>query len=140
MGGIVSKKQLKEQAMRQTLLVIGGGLNVLFGLLHIWLGWEFHHATHLSPDDRALMEMLNVGAILFVFFFAYASFFYRKELLSTALGKAVLALILLMYLSRAAEEVILSPVFSAVIFAVCLLVAGVYLAAILWKGGSEAWS
>jgi len=126
--------------MKQTLLVIGGGLNVLFGLLHIWLGWEFHRATHLSPDDRALMEMLNVGAILFVFFFAYASFFCGKELLTTALGKAVLALILLMYLSRAVEEVILSPTFSVVIFATCLLVAGVYLAAILWKGGSEAWS
>ena len=126
--------------MKQTLLVIGGGLNVLFGLLHIWLGWEFHHATHLSPDDRALMEMLNVGAILFVFFFAYASFFCRKELLSTALGKAVLVLILLTYLSRAIEEVILPPTFSIVIFAACLLVAGVYLAAILWKGGGATWN
>ena len=126
--------------MKQTLLVIGGGLNVLFGLLHLWLGWEFHCATHLSPDDRTLIEMLNVGAILFVFFFAYASFFCRKDLLSTALGKAVLVLILLMYLSRAIEEVILSPAFSIVIVATCLLVAGVYLAAILSKGGSQAWS
>ena len=126
--------------MKQILLVIGGGLNVLFGLLHIWLGWEFHHATRLSPDDRALMEMLNVGAILFVFFFAYASFFCRREMLTTGLGKAVLALILLMYLSRAIEEVILSPTFSAIIFATCLLVAGVYLAAILWKGGAATWN
>ena len=126
--------------MKPTLLVISGGLNVLFGLLHIWLGWEFHHATHLSPDDRALMEMLNVCAILLILFFAYASFFCRKELLSTALGKAVLVLILLMYLSRAIEEVILSPTFSAIIFVTCLLVAGVYLAAALWKGDSETWS
>jgi hypothetical protein len=126
--------------MKQTLLVIGGGLNVLFGLLHIWLGWEFHHALNLPPDYRAVLEMLNVGAILFVFFFAYTSFFCGKELLTTALGKAVLVLILLMYVSRAIEEVILSPTFSIVIFATCLLVAGVYLAAILWKGGSKAWS
>jgi hypothetical protein len=126
--------------MKKTWFVIGGGLNVLFGLLHIWLGWEFHHATHLSPDYRALLEMFNVGETLVVFFFAYASFFCRKELLTTALGKSVLVLILLTYLSRAAEEVILSPVFSVVIFATCLLVAGVYLAAALWKGGSEAWS
>jgi hypothetical protein len=136
----VSKKQLKEQTMKQTLLVVGGVVNVLFGLLHIWLGWEFHRATHLSPDDRALIEMLNVGAILFVFFFAYASFFCRKELLSTALGKAVLVLILLMYLSRAVEEIILSPTFSIVIFATCLLVVGIYLAAILWKGGTATWN
>ena len=126
--------------MKQTLLVIGGGLNVLFGLLHIWLGWQFHRATHLAPDDRALMEMLNVGAILFVFFFAYASFFCKREMLTTGLGKAVLVLILLMYLSRAIEEVILSPAFSIVIFATCLLVVGVYLAAILWKGEAATWS
>ncbi len=59
--------------MSKTLLVIGGSLNVLFGLLHIWMGWGFHP-------------------------------------------------------------------FSIAIFATCLLVAGVYLAAILWKGGSLAWS
>lgn len=126
--------------MKQTLLVIGGGLNVLFGLLHIWLGWEFHHAPYLSPDVRALIEMLNMSAILFVFFFAHASFFCKREMLTTRLGRAVLVLILLVYVSRAVEEVILSPAFSAFIFAACLLVAGVYLATILWKGGSEAWS
>lgn len=126
--------------MKRTLLTIGGGLNVLFGLLHLWLGWGFHQATHLPPNDHALMEMLNVGAILFVFFFAYVSFFCGKELLTTALGKAVLVLILLMYVSRAIEEIILSPTFSIVIFATCLLVAGVYLAAILWKGEAATWS
>jgi hypothetical protein len=41
----------------KTWFVIGGGLNVLFGLLHIWLGWEFHHATHLSPDYRTLLDV-----------------------------------------------------------------------------------
>jgi hypothetical protein len=51
--------------------------------------------------------MFNVGETLVVFFFAYASFFCRKELLTTSLGKAVLTLILLTYLSRAVEEVIL---------------------------------
>jgi len=126
--------------MNQTLLVVGGSLNVLFGLLHIWMGWGFHQATNLSRDYRAVLEMLNVGTMLFVFFFAYASFFCAREMLTTWLGKAVLVLILLSYLSRAVEEVILSPTFSVAIFATCLLVAGVYLAAILWKGGSQAWS
>ena len=126
--------------MNQTLLMTGGSLNVLFGLLYIWMGWGFHHATNLSKDYRAVLEMLNVGTILFVFFFAYASFFCAKEILTTWLGKAVLVLILLVYLSRAVEEIILAPTFSIAIVATCLLVAGVYLAAILWKGGSQAWS
>ena len=108
--------------MQQTLIVIGGGLNVLFGLLHIGMGWEFHHATRLLPADRALVEMLNVSTALLVFFFAYASFFSRQELLTTALGKTVLVLVLLMYLSRAIEEVVLSPAFSAAIFGACFVV------------------
>jgi putative effector of murein hydrolase len=119
---------------------LGGSLNVLSGLLHLWLSWEFHRATHLSPDDRALMEMLNVVVTLLIFFFVYASFFRGKELLTTALGKAVLVLIVLMYVSRAIEEIILSPAFSIVILAMCLIVAGVCLAAILWKGEAAAWS
>jgi len=86
------------------------------------------------------MFLRKTKTIFFVFFFAYASFFCTKEMLTTWLGKAVLALTLLSYLSRAAEEVILAPTFSIAIFATCLLVAGVYLAAILSKGGSQAWS
>ncbi len=126
--------------MKNRLLVIGGGFNVLFGLLHIWLGWELYRAAHLSPDDRALVEMLNVGVALSIFFFAYASFFCRRDLLSTALGKATLVLILLFYLARAVEEVILAPAFSAAIFVACLLVAGVYLAAMVWKEETPAWN
>ncbi len=125
---------------KQALLIIGGSFNVLFGLLHIWLGWEFHRAIHLSPDDRALMEMLNVDVALPIFFFAYASFFCKRDLLSTALGKAALVLILLFYLARAVEEMILAPAFSAAIFVACLLVAGVYAAIIFWKGEVAAWS
>ncbi len=134
----LASKRTKEQSMQQTLILIGGGLNVLFGLLHLWLGWSLHQATHLAPGDRVLAEMLNVVVTLLIFFFVYTSFFQRQELLTTGLGKAVLWLVVLMYLSRAIEEVVLAPAFSAVIFGACLLVAGVYAAGLFLKGGSAA--
>jgi len=117
--------------MQKILLTIGGVFQVLLGLFHVWLGWRIHHWSEVSVDARALMAALNVGGILFVFFFAYVSFFCKKELLSTVIGTAVLVLILLMYLSRAAEEVLIFPGFSVPIFVVCVLVSGIYLVPLL---------
>jgi hypothetical protein len=73
------------------------------------------------------MEVLNVSGVLFIFFFAYASFFHGKELLQTGLGRVVLSLILALYLSRAAEEFFLFK-FTPAIFGSCVLVGAIYAA------------
>ncbi|MCP4659997.1 MAG: hypothetical protein GY856_31730 [bacterium] len=123
--------------MPKILLTIGGVGQVILGIFHLGLGWRIHHWSELPVDARALMAMLNVAGILFIFFFAYVSFFCKEELLTTGLGKAVLVLILLMYLSRAGEEIVL-PGFSVMIFVVCLLISGIYLVPLLASGRRTA--
>jgi len=73
------------------------------------------------------MEALNVGAVLFMFFFAYVSFIHGKELLQTGVGRVVLLLVSVLYLSRAAEEFFLFT-FTPMIFGACVFVGAVYVA------------
>ena len=118
--------------MKKNLLIVGGIINVLFGLFHIWLGRSLHLANGLTPPVQALLEMFNVSGALFIFFFAYASLFRRDELLATGLGKAVMIVCLLLYWARAAGEIVLFPGFSVAVFASCLIVGAIYLAVLVW--------
>lgn len=112
--------------MARKLLTAGGVLNLVFGLFHIYLGYEIQHLD-LAPGYRGLMQALNVGGTLFIFFFAWASLFHQRDLLECRLGRSVLVLTAALYLTRAAEEFILFR-FTPGIFAACLLVGGIYAA------------
>ena len=113
--------------MSRGLLIAGGILNSLFLLFHLLLGYQICHLTQVAAPYRGLMEALNVGGVLFIFFFAYVSFFHGKELLESGLGRVVLVLISALYLSRAAEEFVLFQ-FTPAIFGSCVLVGAIYLA------------
>ena len=113
--------------MSRRLLVAGGVLNTLFFLFHLLLGYQISHVAQVAAPYRALMEALNVGGILFIGFFAYASFFYQKDLLETRLGQLVLLLVAVLYLSRAVEEFFLFK-FTPLIFVSCVLVGAIYVA------------
>jgi hypothetical protein len=112
-------------SMAKPLLIAGGILNTVFFLFHLFLGYQIHHLVQLTTPYRTLMEALNVGGVLFIFFFAYASFFHGKELLTTGLGRVVLLLVAALYISRAGEEFVLFK-FTPVIFGSCLLVGIIY--------------
>ena len=75
--------------------------------------------------------MLNTGGILIIGFAAFASLFCIDDLVSTSLGKTTLLLIILIYASRALEEIIISPAFSIVIFISCLAVSAIYTLALV---------
>jgi len=119
--------------MQNTLLIIGGTAQIILGLFHIYLTTAIQKMDSLTPSGRALMQMLNVGGTLLIFFVAYVSFFQQDSLLSTSLGRATLIFVVLFYVVRAAEEIIFSQVagFSPVIFVICLAVAALYLGALL---------
>jgi hypothetical protein len=112
--------------MSKILIILGGVLNGLFTVFHIWLGWQIYSLQGLLPEHKALMLMLNVGGILLIGFATFASLFCIKDVLTTRLGKATIFLIILLYASRAVEEIIISPGFSLVIFTTCLAVAAIY--------------
>lgn len=110
--------------MTKALLIAGAALNFLFGLLHIFLGWQIWHAA-APRGTRALMFALNLGGMLLIFFLAYASAVCRREIMTTRLGRGVLVLAVLLYLSRAVEEVAIFGLSPAILVA-CLLVGGIY--------------
>jgi len=77
------------------------------------------------------MEMLNISTALLVFLLAIGSIFFIKEVLITRVGRLILAFGFLLYAVRAIGEVILFPAFNVSIFVVCVLVACLYLMALL---------
>ena len=116
--------------MSKALLILGGILNSLF----FYCIWLFHdqvsHLTQLAAPLRGLMEALSVGGVLFIFFFAFVSFFRQAELLHTRLGRTVLVLIAALFLSRAVEEFVLfTP--NLLIFVSCTVTGLIYLALLL---------
>lgn len=116
--------------MNKRLLLVGGIFNAFFTVFHIWLGWQIQLLPGLLPEIKALMQMLNVAGILTIAFATFASFFCVEDLVGTGLGRATIILVALFYAIRAAEEIILAPEFSPVIFGVCLVVAMIYTLAI----------
>lgn len=117
---------------QKLLLNVGGACNALFFLFHLWLGWQFHRAQ-VAPGLRALLETLNAGGALLILFLAVASLAFARDVLGTALGRAVLALAAALYLLRAAAEFLVTPRLNPAIVAACLVVGLLY-AAVLALG------
>jgi hypothetical protein len=113
--------------MNRIMLRMGGVVNALFVIFHVWLGYHIHASPGIAAGDRPLMEMLNAGGVLLILFFAISSLCYAQEMLGTKLGKLVLLFVFLLYGSRAVEEIVIAPQFSPAIFIVCALLAGLYL-------------
>ena len=112
--------------MNRILLRVGGVVNALFVIFHMWLGYRIHTSPGIAVGNRPLMEMLNVGGVLIILLFAVSSLCYAEEMLGTKLGRVMLLFVFLFYGSRAAEELIISPRFSPAIFTICALLAGLY--------------
>lgn len=88
------------------------------------LGFGIHGAASLDPSPRALMEMLNAGAVLMSFFFAYASLLHQEVLMKTGLGRSVIWM-MIGFLSRAAGEIVFFD-FGWLWFGVRILIAAMY--------------
>jgi hypothetical protein len=127
----------EENFMPKTLLYITGFLNLLFGLFHVYLGYEISASSNLAQDPRSMLQGLNVSSALMIFFLAYVCLLHQRDMLTTGLGKAVLVLGTLVYLSRAAEEFFWFR-FSPLMTTACLLVGGLHLILLLWPDAKDA--
>jgi len=112
--------------MSKIILIIGGVLNILLAVFHVFLGYKICQIQDIATNYRALMIMLNVGGTLFIIFFAVASLALTRDMLTTRLGKLVTLFVVLLYASRAIEEVIVSAHFSPFIFGTCILISALY--------------
>ncbi|MFZ5518045.1 MAG: hypothetical protein ACOY90_15475 [Candidatus Zhuqueibacterota bacterium] len=116
--------------MSKILLIIGGIFNSLLAVFHVFLGYQIFQIKDMAEGYRALMIMLNAGGTLFIILFATASLGFATEMLTTRLGKLISLFVFLLYASRAIEEAIISPEFSLAIFAICIVIAAIYL--VVW--------
>jgi hypothetical protein len=103
-------------------LFTAGALNAFFGVVHLGLGIRLHGMA-LVGDVKALAEMLNFVAGVYVLALALACFSATTDLLSTRLGTLILASTTVVYAARAAAEGPLFPGFSWAIFILCLFAA-----------------
>jgi len=113
------------------LLRIGGAANAIFFLFHLWMGWHLHGLTKFGPEIRSLLEMLNGGGALFLLLLAVVSLACTTEMLTTRLGRTVMASAAALYLLRALAEVVVTPRCSIAILGTCLFTGLVYLIALL---------
>jgi hypothetical protein len=110
------------------LIFIGGMINLLGALFHVFLIFKINELTGITPQLKILMHMYNVGGILMVSLFVYTSLFCVKDMAEQRLGKVITLFIFLVYFSRSAEEILFKGGnFSPVFFFSCLAVSFFYL-------------
>ena len=125
--------------MHKILLLVGGILNLIFGLLHLSLGKALNWSetlSCLSLDNQATVYTLNTHLAFICLAFAYLSLFQRKDLLTTRIGQAVTAAIGLFWILRAVNQVVfygVSAPDTPFWVIVCLVVSSIYLIPTAWK-------
>jgi hypothetical protein len=112
---------------RNTLVIIGGINFLLFGLFHLtfWYGLDWkNELIKLTEINSNVMQMLNIGISVFLLSFGFIMLFYRREILNSALGKALLIIFSLFWLARLVGEFAFpgsSIVFGIILF-LCVLI------------------
>ncbi len=109
-------------------IILAGVFNLGFAIFHLFFGRIFRWKKDLASLHKvnwAIMHAMNL-ALMFIFaFFAYLLFFHSAALLSSELGRAILAGVTLFWLFRASIQL---PLFGhnhskSLVFA-AFLVAG----------------
>lgn len=112
------------------LLQIGGIINLLFVAFHLsfWklFNWGQSLAS-LSPDDRAVMQVLNIHTAYALAMFALVSLVFPNELSTTKLGRIVSLSIAGFWILRAVNQVVFWGWASWFLAIICLAIAAVYL-------------
>lgn len=111
-----------------TLIRIGGITNVLMTLFHVFLCITIHRQYGNAPI-YPLLQMFAVSGTIMIAFLAFSSLAYSREMATTQLGFAVLALNLAIYLGRAIGEIVLFPQPKPLVIGLCLIIALLYAAA-----------
>ncbi len=91
----------------ETLIRLGGATAIGFAVFHLafWrlFGWR-EELARLGFINRQVMQILNLCLTFCFLIFAWVSLVHTDEMLTTGLGRSLLALIALLWLTRAAEQ------------------------------------
>ncbi len=108
------------------IVIAGGALNLLLALFHVYLCYKIHILYVMTPI-YPLLQMFSVAGTLTVSFLAYTSLRVPEELISTRVGRSVIVLNILVYLSRAIGEVVLFPKPGILIIGLCSFLSALYM-------------
>jgi hypothetical protein len=106
--------------MKNVFLNIGGFIHSILGIYHILISNAMISEKNVKEFYLHSIQMLNINTIIFMIFFAYITFFQKKELQTTRPGKAILLLMTLFYAFRGIEELIFFK-FSLIVFVPCIM-------------------
>ena len=105
--------------MNRTTALVCGVVDALFLAFHLLLAYWIQQMP-VPPDLRALLQAFNIGGLLLIGFLAFAFLFCRDDL-ATRLGRGAIALGALVYLTRAATELLFFPAPKPAILATCVV-------------------
>lgn len=94
---------------RKTMVSIGGITFLFFGLFHMsfWLIFDWkRELIKLNLVNSNLMQMMNIGIIVIMLALGAVLLIYKKDILSSGLGKAVLMLSSIFFFVRLIAEFI----------------------------------
>jgi hypothetical protein len=95
------------EKLRKSLVIVGGILYLLFGVFHssFWKMFNRHNEfDQMTPFLSKVMQMLNIGIIVFFFSLGTIMLLYRKEMLNSKIGKAILFASVAFFLVRGLAE------------------------------------
>jgi hypothetical protein len=115
------------EKFRNILVIIGGVNFLLFGLFHLsfWHGLDWkNELIKLTEINSNVMQMLNIGIVVFMLAFGFIMLFYRRKILNSALGNALLITFSLFWLARLVGEFVFpgSSIILGVILFLCVLI------------------
>lgn len=122
---------------------IGGVINLLFAVFHLsfWklFDWQ-HELTSLSPDNRAIMQVLNIHTAYILVVFFIVSLAFSNEIITTKFGRMFGMAIAGFWILRAVNEAVfwgLSSGRSWILIVVCLAIAALYIIPSSRKGAIQ---
>lgn len=127
----------------QRLLQICGILNLLLVGFHFSFWALFHwqaDLASLSPDNQAIMQVLNLHTAYALGMFGILSLFFSNELSTTKLGRIVSLSIAGFWILRGVNQTIfwgVTPASSWIILFVCFAVAVVYVVPSIHKNAPQ---
>jgi hypothetical protein len=122
---------------------IGGVINLLFAIFHLsfWklFDWQ-RELVSLSPDNRAIIQVLNIHTAYILVVFFILSLAFSNELITTKFGQMFGMAIAGFWILRAVNEAVfwgLSSGRSWILAAVCLAIAALYIIPSTRKGAIQ---
>ena len=123
----------------KNIFVIIGGINLLlWGLFHLsfWLEPYWKEANEMLKSNEMwsnALHLLNIAVTVFLLAFGFIMLVYRKEILTSKLGRSILFSVALFWLARLVGELAFpgGSIALGIIFLLCVLIY--LLPAIIYK-------